>query len=139
MAPSRHTARSLRLLGQILGVEDRAGQLADYVEAAFAGLDKALSSVPDSARPRVYLARGPDGLETGLEGSINTEIIERAGAVNVAKDPSATRHGIVQVPFEQVVVWNPDTVITWDRNFYQKVWPDSIGRASRRSGGGGSI
>jgi iron complex transport system substrate-binding protein len=119
-----HTAPSLRLLGQILGVEDRAERLAAYVEATFAELDRALAGIPESARRRVYLARGPNGLETGLEGSINTEIIERAGAINVARDPSATRHGIVQVPIEQVVVWNPDTVITWDRNFYREVFDD---------------
>ncbi len=120
-----HTPAALRLVGQVLGVEDRAERLAAYVEATFAGLDQALTQVPESARRRVYLARGPDGLETGLEGSINTEIIERAGAINVARDPSATRHGIVQVPIEQIVVWNPDTVITWDRNFYQSVWQDA--------------
>jgi iron complex transport system substrate-binding protein len=28
------------------------------------------------------------------------------------------------VPIEQVVVWNPGTVITWDRNFYEGVWKD---------------
>ena len=39
-------------------------------------LDAALAEIPESGRPRVYLARGPDGLETGLKGSINTEIIE---------------------------------------------------------------
>ncbi len=120
-----HTAAALRLLGQVLGVEDRAERLAAYVEATFTGLDQTLAQIPESARRRVYLARGPDGLETGLEGSINTEIIERAGALNVAKDPTAIRHGIVQVPIEQVVVWNPDTVITWDRNFFEKVWRDS--------------
>jgi iron complex transport system substrate-binding protein len=120
-----HTPAALRLLGQVLGVEDRAEQLASYVETTFTELDQALAQIPEGARRRVYLARGPNGLETGLEGSINTEIIERAGAINVAKDPSATRHGIVQVPIEQVVVWNPDTVITWDRNFYQSVWQDS--------------
>ena len=119
-----HTAAALRLLGKVLGVEDRAEELARYVEAAFAGLDQALAGIPEGDRRRVYLARGPDGLETGLERSINTEILERAGAINVARDPSATRHGIVQVPIEQIVVWNPDTVITWDRNFYQSVGQD---------------
>jgi iron complex transport system substrate-binding protein len=120
-----HTAAALRLVGKILGVENRADQLARYVEATFTALDGALAQIPESARRHVYLARGPNGLETGLEGSINTEIIERAGAINVAKDPTGTRHGIVQVPIEQVVVWNPDTVITWDRNFYKDVWQDS--------------
>jgi iron complex transport system substrate-binding protein len=119
-----NTAAAVRLLGAVLGVEARAERIAAYVETTFAKIDRALTEVPQDERPRVYLARGPRGLETGLEGSINTEIIERVGGVNVARDPSGARRGIVQVPVEQIVVWNPDTVITWDRNFYDAVWKD---------------
>ncbi|MGH6897961.1 MAG: iron ABC transporter substrate-binding protein [Geminicoccaceae bacterium] len=119
-----NTAAAVRLLGEVLGVEERAEQIAAYVESTLARIDATLAEVPQDQRPRVYLARGPSGLETGLQGSINTEIIERVGAVNVAVDPSGVRRGIVQVPIEQVVVWNPDTVITWDPNFYQTVWKD---------------
>ena len=119
-----NTAAAVRLLGTVLGVEARAERIAAYVEATFAQIDRALAEVPEDRRPRVYLARGPSGLETGLLGSINTEIIERVGAINVAVDPSGARRGLVQVPIEQVVVWNPDTVITWDRNFYESVWTD---------------
>jgi iron complex transport system substrate-binding protein len=118
------TAAAVRLLGGVLGVEERAERIATYVETTFAKIDRALAEVPQDERPRVYLARGPSGLETGLEGSINTEIIERVGAINVASDPSGARRGLVQVPIEQVVVWNPDTVITWDRTFYETVWKD---------------
>jgi iron complex transport system substrate-binding protein len=119
-----NTAAAVRLLGTVLGVEERAERIAAYVEATFEQIDRALAEVPQEERPRVYLARGPSGLETGLQGSINTEIIERVGGVNVAVDPSGVRRGIVQVPIEQVVVWNPDTVITWDRTFYESVWTD---------------
>jgi iron complex transport system substrate-binding protein len=117
-----NTADALRLLGGVLGVEQRAEHLATYVENSFAEIEKVLAEVPEAERPRVYLARGPNGQETGLVGSINTEIIERVGATNVARDPTAARRGLVQVPIEQVVVWNPDTVITWDRTFYEAVW-----------------
>jgi iron complex transport system substrate-binding protein len=119
-----NTAAAVRLLGTVLGVEERAERIAAHVEATFAKIDATLAKVPQDERPRVYLARGPSGLETGLKGSINTEIIERVGAINVAVDPSGARRGLVQVPIEQVVVWNPDTVITWDRNFYEAVWQD---------------
>jgi len=119
-----NTAHAVRLLGAVLGVEERAERIAAYVEATLAEIDATLANVPQENRPRVYLARGPSGLETGLQGSINTEIIERVGGVNVAYDPSGARRGIVQVPIEQVVVWNPDTVITWDPNFYENVWRD---------------
>lgn len=117
-----NTPDSLRLLGRVLGVSERAERLARYVEDIFAELDRALATIPPDARPRVYLARGPNGLETGLEGSINTEIIERAGGRNVASVPG--RYGITGVSMEQVLTWNPDTVITWDRNFFAAAQTD---------------
>jgi iron complex transport system substrate-binding protein len=119
-----NTPAAVRLLGEVLGVEERAEQIAAYAETTFKQIDAIFAEVPQEGRPRVYLARGPGGLETALEGSINTEIIERVGGINVASDPSGARRGLVQVPIEQVVVWNPDTVITWDRNFYEGVWKD---------------
>lgn len=118
------TPAALRLLGEALGIEERAQKLAAYVEATFAEIDAALSEVPEKQRPRVYLARGPDGLETGVKGSINTEIIERAGGVNVA-DAHGQR-GIVRASIEQVIVANPDTIITWDQIFYSRVYNDPL-------------
>ena len=76
-------------------------------------------------RKRVYLARQPNGLETGLTGSINTEIIERAGGVNVA-ERAAGRGGIANVSIEQVLAWAPDTIITWDANFFARVNDDPV-------------
>lgn len=123
-----NTPTALRLMGDVLGVKDRAETLAAYVETLFAEIDRALKEVPENKRPRVYLARGPNGLETGLKGSINTEIIERAGGRNVADpgDGARVRRGITQVSIENVIVANPDTIITWDRNFFDRVWKDPL-------------
>lgn len=120
-----NTAQALRILGQALGVPERANALAQDVEATFARLDTLLAKVPENQRPRVYLARGPKGLETGMKGSINTEIIERAGGRNVADDGGATR-GLVNASIEQVIVANPDTIVTWDRNFFASVFDDPL-------------
>jgi iron complex transport system substrate-binding protein len=118
------TPEALRLLGKALGLDERGETLARYVEATFAEIDAALADIPKDRRPRVYLARGPDGLETGVRGSINTEIIERAGGINVADAPG--QKGIVRASIEQVIVADPDTIITWDRNFYSKVFDDRL-------------
>ena len=118
------TAASIRLVGEALGVPDRGKALAADVEATFAALEAVLGAVPENERPRVYMARGPDGLETGLKGSINTEIIERAGGRNVADVPG--RHGLVQASPEAVIVSNPDTIVTWDRIFFSRVWRDPL-------------
>ena len=121
------TAASIRLVGEALGVADRGEALAADVEATFAELDAVLGAVSEDERPRVYMARGPDGLETGLKGSINTEIIERAGGRNVAEVPG--RYGLVQASPEAVIVADPDTIVTWDRNFFARVWLDPLWRA----------
>jgi iron complex transport system substrate-binding protein len=120
-----NTAAAFRLLGNALGVPERGATLAKYVEDTFARLDGALAAVPEDKRPRVYLARGPDGLETGLKGSINTEIIERAGGRNVF-DTHDRRKGIVRTSIEQILVYNPDTIITWDPHFYRAVWTSPL-------------
>ncbi len=118
-----NTAASLRELGRVLGVSERAEKIARYVEETDRLIDERLQDVPASARKRVYLARQPNGLETGLTGSINSEIIERAGGINVA-ERAAGRGGIANVSIEQVIAWAPDTIITWDANFFARVYDD---------------
>jgi iron complex transport system substrate-binding protein len=119
------TAASLRALGGAFGVPQRAEAIARYVEETDRLIDERLSDLPESARKRVYLARQPNGLETGLTGSINTEIIERAGGINVA-ERAAARGGIANVSIEQVLAWAPDTIITWDANFFARVNDDPV-------------
>ena len=128
------TAASLRLVGEALGVGERGEALAEDVEATFAALDAALDTVPEAQRPRVYMARRPDGLETGLKGSINTEIIERAGGRNVADVPG--QRGLARASPEALIVADPDTIITWDGTFFGHVWEDPLwqGISAVRSG-----
>ncbi len=106
---------SLRLVGDILGVKGRGERLADYAETTFARVDAVLKKVPPDRRPRVYLARRPNGLETGVRGSINTEIIERVGGVNVVD--AAAQRNLVDASPEQILAWAPDTIVTMEDTF----------------------
>jgi iron complex transport system substrate-binding protein len=115
-----NTPTALRLLADILGVGDRGETLARAAEETFARVDRVLADVPMDKRPRVYLARRPEGLETGSRGSINTEIIERSGAINVVEG-LREKGGIVTVSPEQLIAWAPNTIITLDRSFRQTV------------------
>ena len=111
-----NTAGALRMLGSIFGVNERAERLARRTEEILDEVGSAARGIAEKERPRVYLARRSNGLETGNRGSINTEIIERAGGVNVV-DTERAGGGLVNVSLEQVLRWNPDTIITTDRNF----------------------
>ena len=115
-----NTPAALRLVGDILGASERGAALAGAAEAIFADVDATLARVPADKRPKVYLARGPEGLESGSRGSINTEIIERAGGANVVEG-LREKGGLVTVSPEQVIAWAPETIITLDRGFSQTV------------------
>jgi len=117
-----------RLLGNIVGIRDRADFLAQRAEAILGDVTAKVATVPRDKRPRVYYGRGPRGLETGLSGSINTEIIEYVGAINVAAE-GAGPGGLANVSIEQVLRWNPDVVLTTDPTFYRTAFEDPLWRA----------
>ena len=68
-----NTAGALRMLGSIFGVNERAERLARRTEEILDEVGSAARGIAEKERPRVYLARRSNGLETGNRGSINTE------------------------------------------------------------------
>jgi iron complex transport system substrate-binding protein len=112
---------SYRTLGQLVGRTRDAEALAAYAENTMKDVLARTGNVPVPKRPRVYYARGPRGLETGLGGSINVETMEFLGARNVAGSQSG---GLANVSIEQVLTWNPDVIITIDRDFAGSVRND---------------
>ncbi len=118
-------AESYRLLGALTGRVARGEDLARRCEDVVRTCLSRIATVPPASRPRVYYARGPRGLETGLGGSINVETIEFMGARNVAGD---TRGGLATVSLEQVLAWDPDVIVTIDRTFASTVRDDPAWR-----------
>jgi iron complex transport system substrate-binding protein len=106
--------RTLRLAGDIMGRRERGEALAAYAEQSLAKIDAVLARVPAPQRPRFYLARGSDGLQSAVKGSGLTEVLERAGGVNAAQGP-AQRGGAVTPTFDQVASWKPDIIVTFDQ------------------------
>lgn len=117
------TPNALREVGRILGVPERAEELAAYADETLKAIDAVKARVPEDKRPKVYYGRGPKGLETGLGGSINMEILDAAGAINVAA--AAGEGGLTEVSLEQVLGWKPDVIFAADGKFAEAVVKDS--------------
>lgn len=113
-----------RQLGNIVNAGAEAETLAAYAAEVLAQVKQRISYVPPNNRARVYYARGPEGLETGLAGSINAEMIDFVGARNVAA--TGEKRNIATVSPEQILTWNPEDVVTIDRRFYHAVWHNPI-------------
>ena len=116
----------LRDTGRLLGVTARGERLAGEAQRMLDLAQTVLAGVEVSERPRVYLGRGPDGLETGLHGSINMETIDVAGGRNVAAQ--AGRGGLTQVSMEQILAWDPEVVLTQYPEFAKRVLDDPLWR-----------
>ena len=113
------TPEQIEKLAKVLGEEAAGRELAAYWRSKVDPLVARIATVPEGRRPSVYYARGPQGLYTGLGGSINVEMIEFLGARNVA---GGEKGGLAQVGFEQVVLWDPPVIVTNDPNFMREVW-----------------
>lgn len=116
-----------RLLGTILDRKDAAEARAVEAERILEASRRAAEMLARRGRPRVLYVRGPRGLETGLAGSINTEIIAFAGAENVA---AALGPGsLVQISIEHALAWNPDWVIAIHPAFPDHARTDPLWRS----------
>jgi iron complex transport system substrate-binding protein len=118
------TPATLRALGRLMGDEARAEALAEWYENELK--EARARAARAKTQPLVYDGRGPAGLQTGGRGSINVEVLEFLGARNAAEE---ARAGLVTVPFEQVILWNPQVIITTDPNFWRLAWTDPRWRA----------
>jgi iron complex transport system substrate-binding protein len=114
-----------RKLGELIHRPADAKKLADYSDHTLKTITGRIADIPQGKRRRVYYARGPRGLVTGLGGSINVETIELL-AQNVA---GGTHGGLANVSIEQVLLWNPEVIVTIDRFFAAVVFQDPAWQA----------
>jgi iron complex transport system substrate-binding protein len=123
------SAQSLRDLGDAIDASQRAIALSAYAESTLNEVRAIVGGTPADKRPRVYYGRGPNGLETGLGGSINLQVLEAVGAINVAA--VAGKGGLTNVSMEQILAWSPDIVIAQDGNFLARAASDPLWQGLR--------
>ena len=120
------TPATLRALGQLMGNAAAAEKLAAWYGNELAQVKQRVGRA--SIHPLAYYGRSASGLQTAGKGSINVEALEVLGARNAAAE---ARAGLVTVSFEQVLLWNPQVILTTDPNFWNSVWTDPRWRAVR--------
>ena len=104
-----NSAEAFRFMGELLGVEDHAEELAQYAEQIFTDIN-ALSDIPEEKKVSVYFGNGEDSLETAPRGSQHAQILDVINAVNVA-DLELGDGSRVQISAEQLLAWDPDVIV----------------------------
>src|SRR3954449_9836420 len=71
------TAQAYRTLGALIGRREQGEALASSAEGTIKTITQRVDTIALEQRPRVYYARGPRGLDTGLGGAVQMETIDR--------------------------------------------------------------
>ncbi|MEZ4598731.1 MAG: ABC transporter substrate-binding protein [Syntrophotaleaceae bacterium] len=114
--------RDIRLMGRLLGREQRAEKLAVYAEQSLAEILSKAAAIPQKERVRVYYALGSDGLRTDGGGTWHAELIDLAGGVNVHPGDPEDLFGMQQVSMEQVMLYRPEVILAQDPKFFREVF-----------------
>ena len=121
----------IEFFGKVLGREAKAAKMAAFARALLARTDRAVATVPISKRLRVYYAESPDGLATETDQSFHAEAIRRAGGIIVHKGLLKTHIGMEKVSLEQVVLYDPDVIVSSDPSFARNAYADPRWRKVR--------
>lgn len=107
-------ADAYRFLGNVLGLEQRAEELAVFLEKIYGDVSAAVGDLGEAEKTSVYYAEGPLGLQTEPDASQHALAFAVAGANNVAAVEANQGLGMSNVSLEQVIAWDPEVIIAWD-------------------------
>jgi iron complex transport system substrate-binding protein len=100
---------SLKLIGDILGKQDRCEEVISYLETLKTDLNDRTKDIPDEKKPTVYAGAVTFGGGHGFEGTYgNFSPLVAINAINVA-DETGEKSGF-EVDLEKVVSWDPDVI-----------------------------
>ena len=100
---------TIRILGQLYGMVDRANELTSYLTAIQTDLENRTKDIPEADKPSVYVGgvsfKGHHGFE-GTEAGYGPFAL--IGAKNLADTTGQT--GAFNIDLEQVLSWDPDII-----------------------------
>ena len=107
--------QNIELLGKILDERENSERLSEKLTEK---IDSILLRTKDAPKVKVYLENWPDPMFTIGSGSVQDEMLEISGGINIFSDLT----GSTQVSLESVIVRNPDVIIY----FHDRVTPDQM-------------
>lgn len=112
------------ILGKVLDKKERADELIAYAKESLGLKDKISKYLSENniSKVSIYYAQGSDGLQTECEGSLHASLIEYSGAINVHKCDNISQYGRVSISFEQVLKYQPDIILVYDREFFKDIF-----------------
>lgn len=112
-------------LGEALGRRARGKELSEYARKTIVQVAAIVNTIPQGRRLSVYYAEGEDGLSTECDASMHVQLIELAGGRNVHRCAARTTYGMEKVFLEQVLLYDPEIILVFERHFFRTIFRDS--------------
>ena len=135
-ATVRTAPEAYRVLGQLLGREEKAEELALWCESTYSDVTSMMEKIDaDNARKSVLYCLGDKGVNVIAEGSFHAETVNMMSRnLAVVEDVVSSGAGN-EVDLEQILLWNPDVIIFAPDSCYEEIagsvqWK-SVGAVSR--------
>jgi iron complex transport system substrate-binding protein len=113
------TADAYRSLGALLDMQPAADDLAKRADALLDGVRAALAKAGGGKPLRAYYARGKDGLQTAVPGTVLAEALEYCGLALAAAATSGDEP--VKLSVDDVAHLDPDIVVTSNRTLFATI------------------
>lgn len=111
-------------LGEMLAMEDRGQELADYCRAAYEKVEGVMAAIPEDERVNMAYLLGENGLNAIAKTSFQGAVMDMvANNVVVVDDVSGKGNGN-EVSLEQIALWNPELIIFQAGSIYDTVGDD---------------
>ena len=123
-ADMEHLAEAYETLGEILNVPEQAKACAAYIRDTLNDAKAASEQIPESERKTVLYAQGEYGTEVAGPGTIHSEVLEYACAINAAPVDKLGSNGTEAVSMEEILKWDPEVVILAPDANYDEIWTD---------------
>lgn len=111
-----------RLLGELVGREERGEELAAYLQGILDDIHTMMEKVDaDGARKSILYCLGDAGVNVLAQGSFHAETINTmANNLAVLEDVVSKGTGN-EVDLEQILAWNPDVIVFAPDSIYESV------------------
>ena len=118
-----HMDETYTMLGELLGLKEEAGVLAETCERIYS---RAVEMMQGVEKVNMLYATGENGLNVLANGGYHSGVIDMmANNVAVVENVSSKGTGN-EVDMEQILNWNPDVIVFSENSIYDTVGEDPV-------------
>ena len=118
-----HMDETYTMLGELLGLEEEAGVLAETCERIYS---RAVEMMQGVEKVNMLYVTGENGLNVLANGGYHSSVIDMmANNVAVVENVSSKGTGN-EVDMEQILNWNPDVIVFSENSIYDTVGEDPV-------------